>query len=93
MLKTKILIANSHIPWGGLGQYSITLAQIFKDAGYDVYGLVTHSKNKLFSEFAKLTIETVYFGDRNLIVKYLFINFNSFENKFFCFFVVSSLYI
>ena len=69
-MKSKILIANSYIPWGGLGQYSINLAQIFKNAGYDVYGLVTHSKNELFNEFAELTIETVYFGDRNLFVKY-----------------------
>lgn len=55
----KILIVNSHIPWGGLGQYSIGLAEALSAIdGCEVYGLVTHSNGGLLDLFSAATKKT-----------------------------------
>lgn len=69
-MKKKILIANSHIPWGGLGQYTINLSQNLSDKGYEVYGLITHQDDQLFRVFSQTTKETYYVGDYSRIRKY-----------------------
>jgi glycosyltransferase involved in cell wall biosynthesis len=66
----KVLIANSHIPWGGLGQYSVNLARSLSKAGYEVYGLVTHNNENLFDEFSDATIKTWYLGGYGKLKKY-----------------------
>lgn len=69
--KSKVLIVNSHIPYGGLGQYTITLAENLKKNEYDIYGLVTHSNNERYNEFAANTKKTKYMGNKNKVMKYL----------------------
>lgn len=70
MKKQKILIVNSHIPWGGLGQYTLSLARGLSEEEYEVHGLVTHSNEDNFETFKKLTTTTTYVGDLNKYVKY-----------------------
>jgi glycosyltransferase involved in cell wall biosynthesis len=66
----KILIVNSYISWGGLGQYSIQLSKIIK-SDYHVFGLVTHSLGERFDEFVALTEHTYYVGNCRKIRKYI----------------------
>ena len=67
----KILIVNSHISWGGLGQYSISLADSFtKSKKFDVYGLVTHSNQDRFLSFKKATLKTLCLANKSKIIKY-----------------------
>ena len=66
----KILIVNSHIPWGGLGQFTLSLAHGLADEGYEVHGLVTHSDEDNFATFKKLTKTTTYVGHLNKLKKY-----------------------
>jgi glycosyltransferase involved in cell wall biosynthesis len=70
MSKT-VLISNSHIPWGGLGQFSINLVKALKEKGYDVYGLITHNNDQLFETFKDLTIHTYYCGNYSKPIMYL----------------------
>lgn len=68
--KVNVLIVNSHIPFGGLGQYTITLAKNLKEKGYDVYGLVTHADSERYDEFVSSTKATKYTGRMNKVIKY-----------------------
>ena len=70
MIKKKVLIVNSHIPWGGLGQFTLSLAHGLREEEYEVYGLVTHSNEDNFETFKKLTHSTTYVGHLNKIAKY-----------------------
>ncbi|MDP3465858.1 MAG: glycosyltransferase family 4 protein [Sulfuricurvum sp.] len=70
MRTNSILIINSHIPWGGLGQFTLSLAHGLKEEGYDVHGLVTHSDEDNFETFKKLTHTTTYVGHLNKLAKY-----------------------
>jgi glycosyltransferase involved in cell wall biosynthesis len=67
----KILIVNSHIPWGGLGQFTLSLARGLKEKEYKVFGLVTHSNEDNFKAFTSITDSTVYFGNYSKLLKYL----------------------
>lgn len=58
----KVLIINSEVPWGGLGQYSINLAAGLKDEGFEVFGLVTHSDAGRYAEFAAETSGASFLG-------------------------------
>jgi glycosyltransferase involved in cell wall biosynthesis len=71
MIKQKILIVNSHIPWGGLGQFTLSLARGLKEKEYKVFGLVTHSNEDNFKAFTSITDSTVYFGNYSKLFKYL----------------------
>lgn len=68
----KILIVNSHISWGGLGQYSINIARsISKRGDFYVYGLITHSDAGQFDVFKDQTKSTVSLSGNNTLLKYL----------------------
>lgn len=69
-MKKKILIANSHIPWGGLGQLTLTLSKGLMKDGHDVYGLVTHHNDQLFNDFSTSTVDTTYLGEFNKLKRY-----------------------
>ena len=71
LMSRKVLIANSHIPWGGLGQYSINLSKVLAKKGFEVYGLVTHNKVDLYNDFSESTIRTYYIGDLPKVRKYI----------------------
>ncbi|MDO9207668.1 MAG: glycosyltransferase family 4 protein [Sulfuricurvum sp.] len=68
---TSVLIVNSHIPWGGLGQFTLSLAQGLRAEGYEVHGLVTHSDEDNFSTFKQLTSTTTYIGNLGKLAKYI----------------------
>jgi glycosyltransferase involved in cell wall biosynthesis len=70
-MNKKVLIANSHIPWGGLGQYSINLSKVLAKKSFEVYGLVTHNKEDLYNDFSESTIRTYYIGDLPKVRKYI----------------------
>lgn len=68
----KVLIVNSHIPWGGLGQFSITLARgLAGQSGYKIYGLVTHSDGGRYRDFSGQTRKTVFVGNFPKFLKHL----------------------
>ena len=67
----KVLIVNSHIPWGGLGQFTLSLAHGLISKEYEVYGLVTHSKKNNFDTFQSITKRTKYVGHLNKYIKYV----------------------
>lgn len=67
----KILIVNSHISWGGLGQFTINLVQGLLDKQNEVYGIITHEDDGLFHDFKKLVKKNYYLGNHNKLVKYL----------------------
>ena len=69
-MKKKILIVNSHIPWGGLGQFTLSLADGLNSEGYEVDGLVTHSDKDNFEAFKELTSTMKYAGNLNKFIKY-----------------------
>jgi glycosyltransferase involved in cell wall biosynthesis len=71
MVKEKVLIVNSHIPWGGLGQFTLSLARGLGDEGYEVHGLITHLNTDNYPAFAQLTQTTTYVGHLNKWIKYL----------------------
>jgi glycosyltransferase involved in cell wall biosynthesis len=69
--KKKLLIINSHISWGGLGQYSIGLARAITELGeFDVFGLVTHSNTDRFHEFSSSTKKTFFPGEKLKLSRY-----------------------
>ena len=66
MIKQKsILIINSHIPWGGLGQFTLSLARGLDSEGYEVHGLVTHSNEDNFEQMYiyLMFLQVDLFGD------------------------------
>ncbi|MFA6189050.1 MAG: glycosyltransferase family 4 protein [Sulfuricurvum sp.] len=65
-----VLIVNSHIPWGGLGQFTLSLTGGLNTEGYEVHGLVTHSNEDNFDAFKKITRDTTYVGNLNKLAKY-----------------------
>jgi glycosyltransferase involved in cell wall biosynthesis len=69
--RKKVLIVNSHIPWGGLGQFTLSLARglVLKD--YEVYGLVTHDNKDNYDVFKSITNRTKYVGNINKYLRYL----------------------
>ncbi|MDP3465877.1 MAG: glycosyltransferase family 4 protein [Sulfuricurvum sp.] len=71
MKALSVLIVNSHIPWGGLGQFTLSLAQGLKSEGYEVHGLVTHSDEDNFNAFKHLTSTTTYVGNLGKLAKYI----------------------
>ncbi|MFA6630027.1 MAG: glycosyltransferase family 4 protein [Sulfuricurvum sp.] len=66
-----ILIVNSHIPWGGLGQFTLSLAKGLRDYGYTVMGLVTHSDEDNYENFRSINHTTAYFGHIPKLLRYL----------------------
>ena len=66
-----VLIINSDIPWGGLGQYTINLAQGLSSECFNVFGLVTHSLEGRYDEFASKTINTYFLGSYGKYRRYL----------------------
>lgn len=77
----KVLIVNSHIPWGGLGQFTLSLARGLREKGYGIMGLVTHSNEDNFKAFASLTDSTAYFGNYSKLFKYLAIWWHIVKNR------------
>lgn len=74
--KKKLLVVNSHIPWGGLGQYSIGLARAMSTLGeFEVFGLVTHNKAGNFESFSNATRSTKFVGNKPKLIKYPLILF------------------
>jgi glycosyltransferase involved in cell wall biosynthesis len=69
-MKNKILIVNTHIPWGGLGTYTVNIAKGFKEKGYDVYGMITHSDDMRYADFYENTINTINLCDNNKYLRY-----------------------
>jgi len=69
-MKKKVLIVNSHIPWGGLGQFTLSLADGLSKENYEVHGLVTHSNEDNFETFKALTHSTAYLGHLHKLFKY-----------------------
>ncbi len=67
----KILIVNSHISWGGLGQFTINLVQGLLDKQNEVYGIITHEDDGLFQDFNKLVKKNHYLGSQHKLIKYL----------------------
>ena len=67
----KILIINSEIPWGGLGQYTINLAEGLRNECFKVFGLITHSQEGRYNEFAANTIETCFLGSHGKLRRYI----------------------
>lgn len=67
----KILIINSQIPWGGIGQYTLNLTRSLNGKGYVVFGLITHHDDELFEDFKNLTKKTYYLGCHNKLYRYL----------------------
>lgn len=67
----KIMIINSHIPWGGLGQFTLSLAEGFREYGQTVIGLVTHSDKDNYHNFSSITNSTAYFGNYPKLLKYI----------------------
>ena len=47
----KILIANTRVSWGGMGQYTINLAKSLKNQGCEIVGLVTHDAGERGEEY------------------------------------------
>jgi glycosyltransferase involved in cell wall biosynthesis len=69
--KKKLLVVNSHVSLGGLGQYSISLANAVTATGlFDVFGLVTHSNTGRFPDFCRSTNKTAFIGTKKKIIKY-----------------------
>jgi len=66
----KILIVNSHIPWGGLGQFTLSLVDGLKSNNYELYGMITHSNSDNFSLFDKMLDQNYYIGNLGKIKKY-----------------------
>lgn len=71
MRNKKILIVNSHIPWGGLGQFTLSLVDGLKLNNYEVYGMITHSDSDNFLLFDKLVDKNHYIGNLGKIKKYI----------------------
>ncbi len=67
----KVLIVNSHIPWGGLGQFTLSLARGLVSKEYEVYGLVTHSNEDNYNIFKSITKKIKYVGHQNKYLRYL----------------------
>lgn len=67
----KVLIVNSHIPWGGLGQFTISLSEGLLKTDHEVYGLITHSDKDNFETFKTFTKSTKYVGHLNKFLKYI----------------------
>ena len=67
----KVLIINSHIPWGGLGQFTLSLARGLISKEYEVHGLVTHSNEDNYDIFKSITKKTKYVGHLNKYIRYL----------------------
>lgn len=67
---SKVLIVNSHITWGGLGQFTLSLVKGLSAHGYEVNGLITHSDSHNFNAFKQLTHSTLYVGRLPKIIKY-----------------------
>ncbi|MCK5538016.1 MAG: hypothetical protein KAI79_14420, partial [Bacteroidales bacterium] len=67
----KVLIVNSHIPWGGLGQFTLSLARGLSSKEYEVYGLVTHSNKDNYNTFKSITNKTKYVGHLNKYIRYV----------------------
>lgn len=65
-----VLVVNSHIPWGGLGQFTLSLTSGLNTEGYKVHGLVTHSNEDNFETLKKLTNAMTYVGHLNKLKKY-----------------------
>lgn len=66
----KVLIVNSHIPWGGLGTFTLSLIDSLKSNDYKVYGLITHSNEDNFKLFDEKVDENYYAGNFGKIKKY-----------------------
>ncbi|MDM5272550.1 glycosyltransferase family 4 protein [Sulfurovum sp. zt1-1] len=66
----KILVVNSLIPWGGLGNFTLSLVDGLKEKNYEVYGLITHSDRDNFKLFDKKVYENYYVGNLGKIKKY-----------------------
>ena len=66
----KILIVNSHIPWGGLGQFTLSLVDGLKEKNYTIYGLITHDNSANFELFENKVDENYYVGNLGKIKKY-----------------------
>jgi glycosyltransferase involved in cell wall biosynthesis len=67
----KVLIINAEIPWGGLGQYTINLAYGLTKEGFRVFGLVTHSGDGRYNEFAANTSGTLFVGNYGKFRRYI----------------------
>lgn len=79
--QSSILIVNSHIPWGGLGQFTLSLAGGLRDYGYTVMGLVTHSDEDNYETFRSITHSTAYFGNYPKLLKYFAIWWHIFTTR------------
>jgi glycosyltransferase involved in cell wall biosynthesis len=50
----RVCIANSEIGWGGLGRFTMSLAQVLKQQGFEVHGVLTHGRGERGEEYAAL---------------------------------------
>lgn len=66
----KVLIANSHIPWGGLGRFTINLARTLKDQACEVVGLVTHERSEQANEYQAILDDYHFVGGSSKLQKY-----------------------
>jgi glycosyltransferase involved in cell wall biosynthesis len=68
----RILIIASHVPWGGLGQYLINLANsLSADGKSDVYGMVTHLVGDGHEGFARHLRRVWDFSSKSRILRYI----------------------
>jgi len=79
--KQQVLVVNSHITWGGLGQFTLSLVKGLKNEGFEVDGLITHSNEDNFETFRELTRTTTYVGSFNKLKKYLAVLWQIWKTK------------
>lgn len=66
----RVCIADSHVSWGGMGQFTTNLAKTLKGHSCEVVGLVTHEEDERTDEYKAIVDDYHYVGGLSKLRKY-----------------------